>query len=127
MHPTLRLAPALAALMLSGCLVGPDYQRPNLTLPAQFQARAPESPSTPAALDAWWRAFEDPGLVRVVERAQAANLDIAQARARILQSRAIAKAAGAALAPRGDAVLSAADEQQSLLSPIGEIAQHLQG
>jgi NodT family efflux transporter outer membrane factor (OMF) lipoprotein len=127
MHPTSRLAPAITALALSGCLVGPDYHRPDLTLPARFQSPAPATATTPAALDAWWRAFDDPGLVRVVERAQDANLDIAQARARILQSRAAAKAAGAALAPEADAALSAADVQQSLLSPIGEIGQHLPG
>jgi NodT family efflux transporter outer membrane factor (OMF) lipoprotein len=132
MQPTLRLAAAAAALTLSGCVVGPDYHRPDVALPAHFQtpgpqARSAQSANAPASLDAWWSAFDDPGLVRVVERAQAANLDIAQARARILQSRALAKAAGAALAPQADASLSAAHEEQSLLSPIGEIGRNLPG
>src|ERR1700744_5793635 len=127
MHPTLRFAAAAAALTLSGCVVGPDYHRPEVALPAHFQTAGPQPANTPASVDAWWSAFDDPGLVRVVERAQAANLDIAQARARILQSRALAKAAGAALAPQADASVSAAHEEQSLLSPIGEIGRNLPG
>jgi NodT family efflux transporter outer membrane factor (OMF) lipoprotein len=55
------------------------------------------------------------------------NLDLAQARARILQSRATARAAGAALLPLASAEGSVADVQQSLQSPIGEIGRHLPG
>ncbi len=117
----------LAASALAGCAVGPSYQRPNLALTAQFHTLAPTQAAAPAPLDAWWRGFNDPGLIRVVERAAAQNLDIEQARARILQSRALAKAAGAALLPQAAATGSAADQQQSLLSPIGEIGRNLPG
>jgi len=122
-------APLLASLALSlaGCAVGPTYQRPALGLASAFHAPAPAVAARPEALDAWWRGFGDPALVRVIERAQAQNLDLEQARARILQSRAQARAAGAALAPRADALASASDEEQSLLNPIGEIGRHLPG
>ena len=124
-----RIATALALIMLtlSACTLGPTYQRPALGQPARFHTDAPASTSAPARLDAWWDGFNDPELDRVVERAIAQNLDIEQARARILQSRAVAKAAGAALAPQANAVASAADQSQSLLSPIGEIGRHLPG
>lgn len=127
MKQTAILVFATTALTLAACAVGPTYHRPDLGLRSNFHASAPASAVAAAPLDAWWRGFGDPGLVRVVERAQALNLDIEQARARIQQSRAIAKAAGAALAPQAEAVTSASDQQQSLLSPIGEIGRNLPG
>src|ERR1700761_7101224 len=101
-----RLAPiALAALMTTACAVGPDYQRPDLKLTASYMGApaSAASPAQPAPIEAWWAGFNDPELTRVVERASAQNLDVAQAGARILQARAAARAAGAALAPRVDA------------------------
>jgi NodT family efflux transporter outer membrane factor (OMF) lipoprotein len=118
--------PVAAALGLASCAVGPTYHRPDIALTPGFHTTAQASPK-PAALEAWWRAFGDPELVRVVERARAQNLDLAQAYDRILQSRALAKAAGAALAPQANAAGSAAHQEQSLLSPIGEIGRHLPG
>jgi len=79
------------------------------------------------AYDAWWDSFHDPGLSRVVRRAVAQNLDLQQARARVLQSRAAARAAGAALLPQARLNASATDERLSLRSPIGEIGSQLPG
>ena len=47
----------------------------------------------------WWRGFGDPLLATLVAQAVAGNTDVAQAQARIDQSRAAARAAGAALLP----------------------------
>jgi NodT family efflux transporter outer membrane factor (OMF) lipoprotein len=117
---------SLAALALAGCVVGPDYHAPSLALTASYTApAAPVAP--PTAGQDWWAGFGDPVLSRVVARALARNLDIAQAQARLMQSRAAAKAAGAALLPKGEASAAAANEEQSLLSPIGEIGRHLPG
>lgn len=127
-----RLAPTLmagaAALALAGCAVGPDYRKPGLALTAAYHAAPPAvADARPAPIDAWWRGFSDPELDRVVERVRAQNLDLVQARARVLQSRAAARAAGAALLPQADADASAANVRQSLLSPIGEIGRRLPG
>jgi NodT family efflux transporter outer membrane factor (OMF) lipoprotein len=127
----LAAAGAVAALALpaTGWAVGPDYQRPAIALTGRFHA-APAPAATaasPAPLETWWTAFGDPGLERVVRRVQAQNLDIAQAAARVRQSRAAAKAAGAALLPSVDGLADASKVQQSLQSPIGELGQHLQG
>jgi NodT family efflux transporter outer membrane factor (OMF) lipoprotein len=129
MKRTSILIHSAAALALAGCVVGPDYRRPQLGLTDHFQAEAPARSAAIAAggLDTWWRGFDDAELVCIVERAQAQNLDLEQARARVTQSRALAKAAGAALAPRIDAVSSAANDLQSQRSPIGEIGRHLPG
>ena len=117
----------LLALPLAACAVGPDYRKPDLALTPAYVTPTPVNAARPASLDAWWDGFGDPELVKVVERATAANLDLAQALARVQQSRAVAKAAGAALAPQAAATGSVADVQQSLLSPIGEIGNHLPG
>jgi len=124
---TFRAALPLAALlMLSACAVGPNYQRPDLKLTSAYITPAPAAPAS-APIEAWWTGFNDPELVKVVERASAQNLDVSQAAARILQARAVAKGAGAALLPQLDANGQAASVRQSLLSPIGEIGDHLPG
>ncbi len=119
----------LATTLLAGCAVGPNYVKPDLALTPAFHTPVPAAvPGAPAAsLDAWWTAFGDAELSRIVERAAAQNLDLEQARARLAQSRAAAHAAGAALLPVVDATGSAADVRQSLDGPIGEIGRHLPG
>jgi NodT family efflux transporter outer membrane factor (OMF) lipoprotein len=125
----------LRAALLAGALampiaahaVGPDYHRPAIALTPGYHTPAPAGAARAAALDAWWEGFGDPALTRVVERAEAQNLDLEQARDRLLASRAAASAAGAALAPEIDATGSASAVQQSLRSPIGEIGSHLPG
>jgi NodT family efflux transporter outer membrane factor (OMF) lipoprotein len=123
------LALAFAAASLSAnAAVGPNYHRPDIALTPGYHAATPAAPGadTPP-LDAWWDGFGDTELSRVVARAEAQNLDIEQARARLLQSRAAAKAAGAALAPQIDGTGSAAAIRQSLNGPIGTIGRHLPG
>jgi len=114
---------------MGGCAVGADYRRPEVALTAQYMHAVPVVPGAAnvAQIDRWWQGFDDAAMLRVVERALARNLDLEQARARVLQSRAVARAAGAALLPRGDANVSANDVRQSLLSPIGEIGHALPG
>lgn len=94
---------ALAALSLAGCAVGPDYQRPDIDLPAQWR-------STPAA-DAdvarpvsstgerWWAVYGDPVLERLIDEALSNNADAAIATARVLEARAIASQTDANLYP----------------------------
>ena len=128
--PASRLKPIIApltfALLASACAVGPDYHRPDLNLTAAYQDAPSQATATaPATIETWWDSFNDPMLVRVVQRASAQNLDLEQARARILQSRAVARAAGAVLLPRLDAAGDATRSSPSLLNPIGEITSHV--
>ena len=127
--PHSRVAASILALtlMTSACAVGPNYQRPDVKLTAAYFTPAPAATIQPAALETWWDGFNDPMLTTVVQRVLAQNLDIEQARARILQSRAMARAAGAALLPQAGASGTVARVDQSLLSPIGEIGSHLPG
>jgi multidrug efflux system outer membrane protein len=79
----MRLAAALAALLLSACTVGPDYERPPLELPEASGAAVPA-----AAPEGWWRLFADPVLDRLVAEALEANRDLRAAAARVDAARA---------------------------------------
>jgi len=80
---------AVLALGLAGCVVGPDYRRPDISAPAGWRD-APASSAPVAVLpDAWWNLFGDEELGRHVEAALAANQDLAMALARHDQSRAL--------------------------------------
>src|ERR1700761_1766462 len=119
-------APLLFAL--SACAVGPNYKAPPSPLAGAYHSPPPRAEAdAQAELATWWQGFGDPELTRIVERAAAQNLDLAQARARLIQSRAALKAAGAALLPSLDANGAAADGRQSLLGPVGSIGSHLPG
>ncbi|CAD6512975.1 Outer membrane protein OprM [Paraburkholderia kirstenboschensis] len=94
--------PALAVLVcfaLSGCLVGPNFERPeaaapdvfNRTQSAQALSRPVESEFNPD----WWKLLNDPTLNSLEERLGDANLDVAAASARLLQSRAEQRIVGA--------------------------------
>ena len=89
------------AVLLGGCAsVGPNYQRPVLEAPAKW-TESQDKAGTSMALEeiAWWKAFGDPVLNGLIEQAAKTNLDLEQARARILQARADVTKAGAAFLP----------------------------
>jgi NodT family efflux transporter outer membrane factor (OMF) lipoprotein len=113
----------LAATGLASCAVGPDYQRPQIALTPAFQS-APAIDTRSADAD-WWRGFKDPLLVTLVDKAVAGNTDLAQARARIDQSRAAARYAGAALLPTLDGTGDATTLSQSRETPVGKVTDIL--
>ncbi|KKW90043.1 hypothetical protein YP76_21580 [Sphingobium chungbukense] len=122
MEKMMRLASLLLlTTALSACTVGPDYQRPATVLTPTYATPV----ATQAADATWWHRFDDPLLDRIVDKVLAQNLDIAAASARIAQSRAAAKAAGAALLPAIGAAGSASSASQSLHSPFGAAANQL--
>ncbi|QTD94436.1 efflux transporter outer membrane subunit [Burkholderia anthina] len=110
-HRRYRLSPrrfaallVAACAVLAGCTVGPDFKPPHAEVPgnwhdlrAQDGAASPASaPVTTAEPDPrWWRAFGDPLLDRLVERAAHDNLDVQAAVLRIAQARAQVRAAAA--------------------------------
>jgi outer membrane protein, multidrug efflux system len=103
----------VTALLLGGCTVGPNYQRPATPVPPTF-AEA----HMPAAIDdfqiaSWWQKFGDPRLDKLVNRAIAQNLDVETAAARIREARARERIAGAAFLPQLDAQASASRQRIS--------------
>lgn len=109
---------------LAACAVGPDYKRPELNSPDHFVGMAAVSArNAPAGSDltTWWQGFHDPLLSELVTTALGQNLDLAQASARVAQSRAFLRNANAALLPSGNISASGAHQHQSLETPLGQL------
>jgi NodT family efflux transporter outer membrane factor (OMF) lipoprotein len=85
-----RLLTGVAALALSGCMVGPNYVSPAPKAPAQAPFVSANAPAfVPAEPPAdWWRLFDAPVLDKLVADALAANTDLRVAAANLKQARA---------------------------------------
>lgn len=129
--PSKRLLVVLISTgLVAGCAVGPDYQRPAISLSERFlgQDAVEQRPvSSTADLIDWWAGFGDPQLTRFVTLALQQNLDLAQAEARIAQARAGLGAANAALLPSGTVSGQAARAYQSVETPVGQILNFTPG
>ena len=80
----------ISLLLLTGCLVGPDYHRPDYPTPTQYRGETAETPTAPVSLGelAWWQVFEDEQLHELIRTALSENYDLRVAVARVLQARA---------------------------------------
>lgn len=101
MNVTLPARGHLAALALCGALVAcasappaPDLPTLGLDQATRFEAAPPDAPDAQMADLRWWQRFDDPDLALWVERALALNPDIAIARERAVQARALLRSAG---------------------------------
>lgn len=113
--PLLALLPL--SLALAGCsLLGPDYQRPSLELPAAWPAAAPEATAADRTGERWWSLYRDPVLEQLVDEALAHNADLQLALARQQEARALAGSADADRYPTVSANLSRDRTKSSLES-----------
>lgn len=95
-----RQAFVLTALLGAGCnlpqwvrngfKVGPNYLRPQAPVASEWiDYRDPRVKSQEADITEWWRAFNDPTLSALIDRAYDQNLSLRVAGARILQAQAV--------------------------------------
>ena len=114
-----RLLRVTIAVLLAGCARTPPPGLPPGDIPAAFeQTSAKNAPIWPSAN--WWTEYGDPQLAVLIEKAQAANLDLAQAEARLRQADAKARQAGAALLP----TLGLNANVNSLYGQTGGVSAH---
>jgi NodT family efflux transporter outer membrane factor (OMF) lipoprotein len=74
---------------LGGCKVGPDFTRPQVTIPEGWGAKNDPRVATQAAVDLqWWRSFNDAALDRLVDLAYRQNLPLQVAGLKIAEARA---------------------------------------
>ncbi len=80
---------SFAAIFLTGCAVGPNYQKPTVQTPASFRAPTPPA-SDPASLAdlKWFEVFKDEKLQELVRTALVQNYDLRDAAARVEAARA---------------------------------------
>jgi NodT family efflux transporter outer membrane factor (OMF) lipoprotein len=116
---TILAASLMATLALAGCEVGPDYEKPQTALPADWTAsEAQVTVNDKDAIDQqWWDNFHDPVLSQLIARANDNNPDLQIAEARIAQARSQEDAAFAALLPRADIKGTATREANQVAFP----------
>lgn len=91
------LVPA-ALVLLPACSVGPDHIAPEL--PDQTDWSIESADTGTAADEAWWEAFGDPVLSRLIADAVTGNFDLQSAVDRVRQARAARDGTAAAFYPR---------------------------
>ncbi|MCU6499610.1 efflux transporter outer membrane subunit [Rugamonas sp. A1-17] len=109
--PTLRYPLiALAALLASGCAVGPAYQLPSTPQPSAYKETASEAEKVAAGWTAaapadmlergpWWQLFGDPLLNQMADSIEVSNQNVAAAVANYAQARALVEQQRASLFP----------------------------
>jgi NodT family efflux transporter outer membrane factor (OMF) lipoprotein len=89
-------------LLLAGCAVGPDYQKPDAPAASEFKEldgwRA-ALPRDAAPKGSWWTVFGDAELDGLMKRVEVNNQTIHEAEARVRQARAVTDQARAGYFP----------------------------
>ena len=94
-HRVARFLPAVfcvAALVLTGCAVGPNYKRPSVDVPATYRGTpdvdAAKAASASLGDQKWWDVFQDPQLQQLIRTALQQNYDVRIAAAHVLEAQA---------------------------------------
>src|SRR5579864_4031979 len=129
----------MAALILSGCVVGPNYKRPAVDVPTVYRQPADEpndqaaKPSgnqvapTPSAANKdavslgdenWWEVFQDKELQNLIRTALKNNYDVRIAATRVLEAQAQLGITRADQLPSLGAGGTIASQQNPKIGPI---------
>ncbi len=126
------LAPV--SLALSGCALDTKLPRPDIHVPAAYEAGSMTGAATlpVQSLDRWWTLFDDAQLTQLIDQALAASPDAKTARARLKEARATLRQTIYGLLPQGDITGKATAEhittQYKDVDPnSGQIVQFLSG
>src|ERR1700758_961918 len=118
----------LAALVLSGCAVGPNYHRPVVQAPTVFHgpedSQQPEAQSASVADLPWWQVFNDPQLQELIRTALKQNYDLQLAVERVTAARAQLGITRANQFPQVtlDPVFSGGKSDQNIKSNVFQLA-----
>jgi multidrug efflux system outer membrane protein len=89
-------------LSMAGCLMGPDFEAPDTSMPEAWTSpKAASVVEEEGDIAQWWKQFHDPVLESLVETALDANRDLAVAEARVREARAFRGISAADLRPSG--------------------------
>ena len=115
---------------MAGCAVGPDYERPEAPLAAEFKA-APgwkiAAPEDDVSKGDWWKIYKDPVLDELMAQVAPNNQNIAVYVARVRQVEALASGANAARYPSfglnadGGRIASGTGNKNNVVNPDGSI------
>ena len=88
------------ALVTAGCPVGPNYVRPEVSLPEAHRGELGPAEAASIADLPWWDVFGDPVLKQLIEAALQNNYDLEAAVHRVEQAEALVGVARAPLFPQ---------------------------
>lgn len=106
------------AVLLTGCMVGPNYHRPTVDTPQSF--RFEEKDARDTANTDWWKQFDDPALDALIAEALANNKTVKITAANIEQAAGVLMQTRAPLFPQVSYSGSATRERlsQSNATPL---------
>jgi outer membrane protein, multidrug efflux system len=85
---------AAIGLVVAGCAVGPNYQRPQTPVDTHFANAGEPGFAETDPIEYYWTGFADPTLTSLVEDALAHNKDLSAAEANLRAARAARRLAG---------------------------------
>ncbi len=100
---------ALVGLLLSGCALGPDYQRPTAPAALEFRHTPGWKIAEPADLGssvAWWSLYQDAPLAELLKQLDASNQNLRAAEAAWREARALVGGSRSALYPQASGQVS---------------------
>jgi outer membrane protein, multidrug efflux system len=107
-------------LLLSGCVLGPNYKRPAVSTPAAFRGPSDAAQQASLADLPWWQVFNDETLTELIKTCLANNYDLASAVARVEQASQVAAQARSQYFPvLSYSTYTSYGHNQFIYSPIG--------
>ncbi len=106
-----RMVAAVVAGLLTGCMIGPDYQRPEIPAPKAYLYE-PQQTAAAANVE-WWKLFDDPVLDGLIAEALANNKSVKIAAANVEQAAGVLTSTRSPLFPQLNYQGSAARERFS--------------
>src|SRR5262249_37984312 len=117
---------ALAAcLFAAGCTVGPNYQRPPVTAPAQVRGQVGPAEAASLADRPWWEIFQDAELKGLIDEALRNGYDVRLAAWRVEEARAAAGVSRSQFLPQAQAGAGWSRTQASQLTNPGVPLENL--
>ncbi|WP_417760666.1 efflux transporter outer membrane subunit [Shewanella sp.] len=108
----------LTVALLSGCVVGPDYQAPDLQMPEQYSTSLQQDHKARSVKD--WQAFYlNPQLQKLIEHALSNNLSLATMQSRLRAAKASLTVTNADRWPEVNGVVGAERTKDSGLTNSG--------
>src|SRR5260370_58260 len=74
----------------AGCMMGPNYKRPTVSVPTGYRSAMPDQPAAAASLgnEKWWDVYQDRVLADLIHTALQQNYDVRIAASRVLEAQA---------------------------------------
>jgi NodT family efflux transporter outer membrane factor (OMF) lipoprotein len=119
--PIIKYLPIVPGLLgLSGCVVGPKYERPPAPAPAAFKESPPEGwkqaqPNEGQLRGKWWEVFNDPDLNALEEQVSISNQNVLAAEAQFREAKDLIRIAHANLYPTATTGASVSMSQSPFL------------